>query len=147
MWSLFSSRWWLTHCFNPLTAKSFLRCFILFYDNSRSCGLWPQKNLVQPLAAKDLRKIGKTSFSFFFIYKKNINYIFLFYGALKNIFEKWGWQKKLDNSIIIQYLFCKHPKVSFLLKRSLQLISISEIFLLCIIKLMIQVSKCYPLVS
>ena len=24
---------------NPLSAKSFLRCFILFYDNSRSCGI------------------------------------------------------------------------------------------------------------
>ena len=29
--------------FSQLSAKSFLRCFILFYDNSRSCGLWPQQ--------------------------------------------------------------------------------------------------------
>ena len=29
--------------FNPISAKRFLRCFILFYDNSGSCGLWPQQ--------------------------------------------------------------------------------------------------------
>ena len=28
---------------NLLSAKSFLRCFNLYYDNSRSCGFWTQQ--------------------------------------------------------------------------------------------------------